>query len=456
MAQLTFRTPLAAPPSEVYAWHARPGALARLVPPWQRVSLIQSAPLEDGRRTVLSVRKCLLSTRWIAEHRRVREGEGFDDVQIKGPFAHWHHSHRFPPDGDGAVLEDTVTYTLPGGGLGAFFGSSIAHRALVRMFRFRHQQTAADITRHLRVARRPPLRVAVTGASGLIGTQLSAFLTSGGHEVWHLTRRRPRAGERAVFWDPDSAEIDAASLEGFDAVVHLAGESIAGGLWTEARKQRILTSRTRGTRLLADTLAALDRPPAVLVSASAVGFYGDRSDEVLAENSPRGRGFLADVCAAWEESTAPAGAAGIRVVHLRTGLVLSSRGGMLARMLPPFRLGLGGPLGDGGQFMSWIDLDDHVGAIHHLLFAHDVSGPVNVAAPNPVTNRRFARTLGQVLRRPAQLRVPERAVRVLLGQMGDELILASAQMIPQRLEASGFEFLHPDLESSLRTQLGRM
>jgi len=299
-----------------------------------------------------------------------------------------------------------------------------------------------------------PGRVLVTGASGLIGSALVPALEAGGAVVFRLGRRAgPPPGP--LVWNPDAGSIPRAALEGLDAVVHLAGENIAAVRWSRARKARLLGSRVGGTRLLCETLAALERPPRVLVSASATGFYGDRGSEVLHEASPPGSGFLAGLARAWEESTAAAEARGVRVVRLRIAPVLASRGGVLAPMLPVFRLGLGGPLGSGLQWMSWIALDDLVAAIRHLLDRDPVRGAVNAAAPGTVTNREFARVLGRVLGRPAFVRVPATVLRSVLGEMADEALLASTRVEPRRLVGNGFTFRHPELEPALRHLLAR-
>ena len=303
--------------------------------------------------------------------------------------------------------------------------------------------------------------VAVTGSRGLVGSALAPALAAAGHRVLRLVRgaaaapAAPAVGARVARWDPESGALDSSALAGVDAVVHLAGESVAGGRWTEAKKRRIRSSRVDGTRGLAASLARLERPPRVLVSASAVGYYGDRGAELLREGSAPGTGFLAEVCQEWETATEPAARARIRVVRLRIGMVVSRRGGALAAMLTPFRLGAGGPVGGGTQWVSWIAIDDLVAAILHALDTASLAGAVNAVAPEPVQNRELARTLGRVLGRPALLPLPAFAARLLLGQMADELLLASARVEPARLQATGFAFRHPTLEDALRHELGR-
>ena len=299
------------------------------------------------------------------------------------------------------------------------------------------------------------MRILITGATGLIGAALTPVLCSRGHDVTRLVRSASASGAGLVHWDPDSGTIEAAALEGLDGVVHLAGENIAAKRWTATQKERILESRVRGTRLLSESLARVARPPRVWVSASATGYYGNRADEMMREESPPGSGFLPDVCIAWEAATKVAEARGIRVVHLRTGVVLSRSGGALAKMLPVFRMGAGGVIGSGRQYMSWIALDDVVGAIHHALTKDGLRGPVNAVAPAPVTNREFTKTLGRVLSRPALFPLPAFAARLALGEMADELLLASQRAEPARLVASGYEFRFPDLEGALRHLLER-
>jgi len=297
--------------------------------------------------------------------------------------------------------------------------------------------------------------IAITGAGGLIGRALNHRLASGGHHVVRLVRR-PASGGNEIAWAPASGRIGAADLEGMDAVVHLAGEPIAARRWNRAVMDRILESRVGPTHLLAETLAALEKPPHTLISASAIGYYGNRGDETLDETCPGGVGFLADVCRAWEGATQPAVEAGIRVVNLRIGLVLASDGGALAKMLPAFRLGLGGRIGSGRQWVAWIALDDLVDAIEHLLFVSELSGPVNATAPNPARNADFTHELARALQRPAWMPLPGFAARLLFGKMADETLLASARALPQRLSGDRFAFRHRTLPETLRAILPRL
>jgi hypothetical protein len=297
------------------------------------------------------------------------------------------------------------------------------------------------------------MRALVTGAGGFLGSAVVGALRAAGHQVLRLVRREPVSGDDEIFWDPAAGRLDPRLLEGLQAVVHLAGENIAAGRWTPARKARIRASRIDATRLLCEALAGTAAPPTVLLCASAVGIYGDRGAELLTEESPPGTGFLAELCRDWEGATSRAADCGIRVVHLRFGLVLSPAGGALGRMLPLFRLGLGGVIGGGEQFMSWISLPDALNVIEYGLATNTWAGPVNVVAPTPVSHREFVQTLARALRRPALAPLPAFAVRLLLGKMGRETLLSSARVRPVKLEQSGFPFAHGDLSGALRSLL---
>ena len=296
------------------------------------------------------------------------------------------------------------------------------------------------------------MKVVITGSSGFIGTALVSYLTGRGHAVLRLVRRGVEPGADEIRWDPTAGEIDEAGLAGVEAAVHLAGENIASGRWTVARKRRIMDSRVEGTKLLSEALARLDPPPRVLASASAKDYYGDRGADLLREDEPAGSGFLPEVVRRWEAATGPAVAAGIRVVNLRAGLVLG-RTGPLAKILMPFRAGLGGRLGSGEQYMSWVSLDDYLRAVEHALSADALEGSVNVSA-DPVTNAEFTSTLGRVMSRPTLLPVPAVVMRAVFGEMAGTL-LASVRQDSSKLRDSGFEFTHPDLETALRAILGK-
>lgn len=296
------------------------------------------------------------------------------------------------------------------------------------------------------------MRIIVSGSNGLVGKALIKALEAAGHDTYRLVRHAPNS-EREIEWSPDRYSIAISRIEGFDAVYHLAGESIASGRWNEEKKRKIRESRARGTKLLADALANLSQPPKTLISASAIGYYGDRGDELLTESSPPGNDFLADVCVEWEKATEHARAKGVRVVNTRFGIILDKEGGALAKMLPPFRMGIGGRIGDGKQWMSWIALDDVIGGLQFVLSNETLNSAVNFVAPNPVTNAEFTKTLGSVLSRPTFFPIPEFGVRLAFGEMADALLLSSQRVEPSVLKTSGYSFRFSDLRTALNALL---
>ena len=451
--QRTLQVPV--PVETLFSWHERPGAFVRLAPPWDAPRVLEhTGGIRDGARVVVRVRTGPVSTTWRLEHRDYVANRQFVDVMQSGPFAHWVHTHRFSAAGPQAsVLDDHITYALPGGVLGDGVAGNYAASTLARVFAYRHELLAADLARHAAFAERPRMRVAITGATGFIGSQLAAFLSTGGHEVLRVGRGPVVAGDTDIRWDPEGGTLDPRALEGVDAVVHLAGASIAQR-WTRSHRDAIRRSRIAGTSLLARTLAQLDRKPRVFLSGSAIGIYGSRGDELLDEESTIGSDYLAATAQAWEASTAAAEYAGIRVVHVRTGIVQGAAGGALAKQLPLFRFGVGGTLGNGRQWISPIALDDVIGAIHFCLQRDDISGPVNLVSPDTMTNAEFTQVLARVLHRPAVTPVPAFALRAVLGtEMANLTVLASQRVAPRRLQAAGFVFHFPTLESMLRFEL---
>ena len=460
MLQFRHETILPVPPAEAFAWHERPGAFERLAPPWATVRVrARRGTIREGGELELELEKGPLSFRGHLRHRDYREGLSFTDEQVQGPLQRWSHVHRFEGDGSGGTrLVDEIAWEPPAGGGVGGFAAPVVEGELARVFAFRQRRLSNDLALHSGWRERPRLRVAITGASGLIGSALAHFLSAGGHRVERLVRSRDAARvEGAIYWSPERDEIDGERLRGVDAVVHLAGEPLVQlPRWTPEKRRRILESRVRGTELIARAVATLrEGGPRTLVSTSGVGFYGDRGDEVLTEDAGQGRGFLADVTRAWEEATHQAQGAGVRVVLLRAGPVLSPKGGMLEKVLIPFRMGIGGRFGDGRQYVSWIDLDDVMGVILHALMDDRLKGPINVCAPNPVTNASFADVLGRVLGRPSLVPAPALMVKAGLGEMGKEALLFSQRARPARLIAAGYRFRFEALEESLRHQLGR-
>lgn len=440
------------PPDEVFAWHSRPGALARLLPPWTPARVGREATsLRDGEALIALPG----GVSWRAQHDPAAyvEGRRFADVlatPVLAPLIRWRHTHAFDPEpGQRTRVTDTVETRVP-------------HRLLEEMFAYRTRQLGGDLDAHRRW--QPPggrrLTVALSGSSGLIGSALGALLTTGGHRVVRLVRHGP-AGPDSLrhdparpgrLWQPDNPAGDL--LDGVDAVVHLAGESIAGP-FTGSHKRAVRASRVEPTRLLAAVAARAGVK--VFVCASAIGYYGaDRGDEVLTETSRRGGGFLADLVADWEDAAQHAGEGGGRVVLVRTGIVQSPRGGALKLLRPLFQAGLGGPLGDGHAWTAWIGIDDLLDIYLRSLVDPALEGPLNATAPEPVRNAEYTKILARVLRRPAVLPVPSLGPRLLLGREGAaELALASQRVLPARLTAAGHRFRHPDLEAALRHLLGR-
>lgn len=452
-----FKTQLNLPVTaeDAFTWHSRSGALERLIPPWEAVEIAERGNgIRNGSIVKLIQRFGPLKLSWVAKHHDCQPGRSFRDTQVSGPFTRWEHLHDFQPNGNGkGVLTDQIEYQPPGGALGSWLGNRFIMRKLQAMFAYRHNTTHDDLTHHANYSGHRTMNVAVTGSSGLVGSTLVPMLTTGGHGVTKLVRSE--ACESQVAWNPQADTFDASALDGVDAVVHLAGENIASARWSSKVKEKIRSSRVHGTRVLCEGIAKMSRPPKVLVCASAIGFYGDRGEEVLTEESATGAGFLAEVAQEWEAATKPAREAGIRVVHLRFGVILSPQGGALAKILPPFKFGIGGRIGDGRQYWSWISIDDAAGAIHHALMTNSLHGPVNVVAPSPVTNNEFTKTLGQVLGRPTIAPMPAFAARFALGEMADELLLASTRAEPQQLIASAYQFRQPTLKVALEHLLGK-
>ncbi len=432
---------VAAPRDEVFAWHERPGAVVRLTPPWMPVTIKQEAnDLSDG----VAILGFPLGFNWIARHSSAVVPERFVD-ELDTPLVRnvvkWRHTHNFTAEGDSATrITDEIDSNVPG-------------FLLRSMLEYRHRQLADDLAARQRAvaAGMRPLTVAVTGAHGTIGTALTALLSTVGHTVIKLVRRPPTKPDER-HWDPANPSREL--LEGVDAVIHLAGASIAGR-FTPAHKRGLRESRIGPTRALAELAA--DGDPSVFVSASAIGYYGaDRQDEVLTEESGRGEGFLANLVEDWEQASEPASAGGLRVVHVRTGLVQTPAGGVLKAQFPLFAAGLGGRLGSGNQWQAWIGIDDLLDIYHRALYDSELSGPVNAVAPSPVRNREYAATLARVLHRPALVPVPSFGPQLILGAEGArELAEASQRVVPTRLEELGHTFRYPDLEGALRHLLGK-
>lgn len=455
--EFRFESPVPASREALEAWHHGAGALGRLIPPTGGVEVCEApASIANGERAQLRVRLLPgIHANWLAEHTEVEPGVGFTDVQLEGPFRLWYHRHEFRADPSvpgASLLVDRVTCEPFGGFAGRLLAGPMLRRRIGRLFAWRHQRTRGDLM-HLARCKADPKHILITGATGMVGRSLVPLLKQAGHRITTLSRHASGPGSRV--WDPARGYIDLAGLPPVDVVVHLAGENVAAGRWTATRRRAILESREQGTALLARSLAALDPKPAALVCASGTSIYpadGRPHDESGPTDAST---FLGHVVDKWESAADPARKAGIRVVHLRTGVVLNPAGGALAAMLRPFLIGLGGPVGGGRPAMSWIADEDFTDLIHYCCLDETMEGVINAVAPQPASSTEFADTLGAVLGRPALLPVPSAPLRLFYGQMADETILANLHVVPGKLLAAGFPYRWPCLEGALRHLLMR-
>lgn len=443
------RSIVRAPREFVFKWHESAHALPRLIPPWDEAKVIQHpGHLRNGSKVVVQMKLGPMTQDWVAVHKDYEFGKEFCDIQESGPFAKWEHHHHFKDAPQGCEIRDVIEYKLPWGILGPVLADGFTRRKLDRFFEFRHQRVQNELET-LHKYGNEKLKILVSGGSGLVGQELMGFLRAAGHQVSQLVRRKP-TNDSEIAWDP-SKPLSGSKVSGFDIIVHLGGESIASGRWSEAIKTRIENSRVGSTQVLSKAIREADQKPKAFICASAIGYYGDRGNQILSESASVGSGFLAEVCKKWEEA---AQESNVRSLQLRIGLVLSSKGGALKKMLTPFRLGIGGALGTGLQYMSWISIDDLVYAIYHLMHDSKISGPVNLVSPEPLMNREFSKTLARVLGRTMGPAVPPSAIRLVAGEMADALLLSSCRVEPKVLLDSKFKFRHENLESALRFILG--
>lgn len=457
---LEYKIALPVKAETAYAWHEHHSAFNRLSPAWESQTMVSTEGITEGGRAVIAMAAPWGKMFWHAEHFDVRMGISFSDRQLKGPFKFWEHTHAFESvSSASSTLCDRIQYELPFSPLSDIFVGGWIRRRLASMFAYRHRVLANDLSFWNQHPEKRMKRVLVTGSSGLIGREVSAFLAQGGYDVIGLSRSPSQKGN-VVQWDLTSEEPKDAQLlldgRPLDAVIHLAGEGIAERRWTKKQKENLKRSRVEATQNLIQGLKRLGLQPRVFISASGVGFYGDRGEQELPESVPQGSGFLAELAQAWESAAREAASVfSARCVQLRMGAVLTARGGALQRMLLPFRSGLGGALGSGRQWMSWVALDDVLYAIAFALEKDSLQGPVNLVSPQVVTNKEFTRTLAQVLHRPAIVPVPSFALRVALGEMAEELLLSSQRAQPAALLNSGFEFRYLDLRAALTHTLGQ-
>ena len=448
-----------------FAWFEHEGSFRRLMPPWEVAQEVRADDsLEVGSQRVFKFPAPgapFINLKWVAEHTGYDKPNYFADTMIKGPFWKWDHDHYFKEENGITTVVDDVTYSVPFGPLGMLvdkvLGGSLVKGRISSMFRAREFRLKRDLDNHAKFQNISRKKILIAGSSGLIGTQLVAFLDTGDHEVWRLVRRESDSNKNEITWNPSKGEINAKELEGFDVVIHLGGVGIGDKRWSKKRKAAIKDSRIKSTELLSKTLASLEDKPDLFMLGSAIGYYGNRGDEELDESSSCGEEgyFLSDVCSQWEGSADPAKEVGIRTVHLRTGIVISAVGGALGKMLLPAKMGGGGPIGSGKQWMSWISMDDQIYSMYHLMMSEGTSGEYNLTAPNPVRQKQFAKTLGKVLRRPAFAPLPAFMMKIMFGEMGVRLTLDSLKVLPKNLQESGYEFIHENLEDALADSLGK-
>jgi uncharacterized protein len=435
-----------------------PGAISRLSPPWDPLKILQSdRGIHVGASVVMKMKAGPFGFTWRAKHTEYIENQLFKDIQTKGPFSMWEHTHGFVADGDHAsFLTDVIEYRLPFHFIARRFFEGLIQRKLTRIFSWRHRTLARDLADHLSSVSQQPLNILISGAGGVIGSALIPYLTTAGHRVVRLVRTRGKIAENEVFWDPYTGILNVEALGPIDAVIHLSGDNIGEGRWTQGKKKKILESRTVTTRFLTQILLKLNPKPKVFICASAVGYYGHHENRLFTEEDGPGKDFISDVCVKWENCAVPARESGIRLVLLRLGVVLTPAGGALARLLLAHRLGFGvKKIGKGNQFISWVGIDDVLGAIRHILFQSEIDGPVNLVAPCPATNLKFNLILARVLHCPARIVVPATAVNLIFGQMGREILVSGIRVAPEKLLESGYRFRHADLEGALRHVLGR-
>lgn len=442
-----------APPEVVFRWHMSEGAEKRLLPPWFPGRVVSSDGIKQGSKAKFELKFGGLSAAWIFEHTEYIEGEGFTDRQIKGPFSSWMHKHRFIPENGGTIIEDYIEYKLPSIVSWNYFVSRYIKNEIKRSFEYRNRILEREFSSYEPEQSQKVKKILISGASGLIGNAIIPILRSRGHEVKTLVRREP--GQNEIYWNPSNGELNISEIEGFDVVIHLAGENIAEGRWNKAKKESILESRTLGTRLISGALADLDRKPSLLISASAVGYYGDSNDIEVKEGDKAGNLFISEICKEWEKAAEPAEKAGIRTVFSRFGIVLSPKGGALSKLLTPFMFGAGGKIGSGRQYMPWVSIEDAVMAIIYIIDNENIEGPVNIVGPNITTNSEFTNVLAKVLKRPALFPVPALVVKTVFGQMGRELLLSGARVRPEKLLNGGYRFRHNTLEEALRELIGK-
>jgi len=443
------------PKKLVSEWFLRKGAFSRLIPPFQNIQFNpNSDAVSEGSINQFSVKENGLSLSWTAKHSRVIPGKSFIDEQLTGPFKQWRHTHLFEETTSGTLLKDEVQWEGPF--LESFtpiFKRKIEN-TLIKTFAFRKIRLENDLRAHFQYQNLPRLKIGITGASGVIGSALSAFLTTGGHEVSYFVRRPSQGTE--IFWNPKTGEIESDKVRELDAVIHLAGENVSKKGWSNEFKKEILESRVKGTELIVRTLSSFNDRPRTLVSASAIGIYGDTGSQWASETSDSGgKTFLSKVCQEWESPVLKSAEnKNLRTAIARIGVVLTLRGGALHELALPTKMGLGGKIGSGAQYMSWIALDDVLYSLYQILMEPQMNGIYNLVSPASLTQAEFARTLAKTLKRPSIFKIPAFAIRTLFGEMGEEVLLQGQRVKPERLIEARHDFAFADLEKLLKFEFG--
>lgn len=440
---LVFRSLIEHSSEKVLQWHLNPQNFERKTPPWLRIKPLSSA---EGQ-IIFKMKMGIFWKKWILERQEELEGKSYTDMQIEGPFKYWKQIRRVHPiDQHSCEWEEEIHFLAP-----YPFMKGRIKKALKRSFDWKIETLIHDLQVY-KLYSVPPLNILVSGSSGLVGRGIIPFLRGAGHRVTRLVRNGEKE-EDTLIWDPKTGNLENQDFNAFDAVIHLAGKNIGSSRWTPKHKEEIFTSRCRDTWVLTQLLTRLQKIPKTFICASAVGIYGNRGNEQIHEEICSGKGFLADVCQNWENASNNIENKGARVVHARFGVVLSSRGGMLARLLPIFRIGLGVIMGSGKQYMSWISLDDLLYGLYHVLNKEELKGAFNFTTPNPETAEEFSQKLAQALHRPLFFRIGERPLHFFLGEMADEMLLSSIQAIPTKLLGSGFQFHYPTIENAFEREI---
>lgn len=449
--QFSLKTVFPTEAEKIFLWHLHPAVLERMTPPWIKLRVIsqEGDPSQVDSKIHLQIKIGILWIPWILQYKQYKPKQSFTQVQIRGPFRCWNHHHEMSSiSAKSSSLEDTITYST--------FFTPLHHyvqRQLKRSFTWRHKTLMQDVTIYAKYPLKP-MRILLSGSSGLVGHTLSSFLKLAGHEVVALRRKTNNAKAKSfVSWNPASGEFALSDFECFDAVIHLAGKNISSRRWTKKFKREIFLSRCRDTWLLSEIFLRVSRPPKTFICASAVGYYGPKGDSAVSEQSPYGSGFLADTSKKWEDATESI-AKKMRVIHTRFGAILSPAGGILQKILPLFNLGLGVIFGDGKQYFPWIALEDVLYSIYHCLSDESISGSVNIVSPQLETFETFCQKLAKILHRPLFLRIPAPVLKIAFGEMAKEVFLPSIRAIPEKLIQSNYSFTFPDLDNALKHMLG--